>query len=411
MIGKGALTVDGPGPDLGRVREGLKVVVFEQTSEVLEQRLGFRVTEYGLRNVYKRIPDHPLLAGLEEDHLRDWRGEATILPPRLSYEIGEKGTPSVQWCGIEVTRAWRAGCRGNVASVLIEKPARGNFLPIVDGGYSLQYSPLMEYREGDGMVLFCQMDVTGRTEGDPAAEILTRNIIEYLAGWKPAARRKAVYVGGEDGEGHLRSIELPWERYEGEPIGAERLLIVAPGGGDEVDRYGEAIRQSVEAGGHVLAVGLDEKDAGAIMPLEVAMKRGEHIGVWFESAGIGSPLAGIGPADVHNRDPRELPLITGGATPVGNGVLAASEGANVVFCQLAPWAFRPLTQMNIKRTFRRVAVLFSRLLGNMGVTGSTPLLSRFASPVTSDESVGRWLDGLYLDEPEEWDDPYRFFRW
>ena len=23
----------------------------------------------------------------------------------------------------------------------------------------------------------------------------------------------------------------------------------------------------------------------------------------------------------------------------------------------------------------------------------------------------RWLDGLYLDVPEEWDDPYRFFRW
>jgi hypothetical protein len=24
---------------------------------------------------------------------------------------------------------------------------------------------------------------------------------------------------------------------------------------------------------------------------------------------------------------------------------------------------------------------------------------------------GRWLEGLYLDTPEEWDDPYRFFRW
>jgi len=24
---------------------------------------------------------------------------------------------------------------------------------------------------------------------------------------------------------------------------------------------------------------------------------------------------------------------------------------------------------------------------------------------------GRWSEGLYLDQPEEWDDPYRFFRW
>jgi hypothetical protein len=23
----------------------------------------------------------------------------------------------------------------------------------------------------------------------------------------------------------------------------------------------------------------------------------------------------------------------------------------------------------------------------------------------------RWLHGLYLDVTEEWDDPYRFFRW
>ncbi len=26
-------------------------------------------------------------------------------------------------------------------------------------------------------------------------------------------------------------------------------------------------------------------------------------------------------------------------------------------------------------------------------------------------SEGRWTKGLYLDQPEEWDDPYRFFRW
>jgi hypothetical protein len=33
-----------------------------------------------------------------------------------------------------------------------------------------------------------------------------------------------------------------------------------------------------------------------------------------------------------------------------------------------------------------------------------------AEPI-SDPTQGRWLEGLYLDVPEEWDDPYRFFRW
>jgi hypothetical protein len=67
--------------------------------------------------------------------------------------------------------------------------------------------------------------------------------------------------------------------------------------------------------------------------------------------------------------------------------------------------------MNVKRTFRRTAFLLSRLLGNMGVGGSTPLLGRFRSPVEAIGGEERWLVGLYLDTPEEWDDPYRFFRW
>ena len=180
--------MDGPGPDLSRVRDGLKVLVFEQTAEVLEKRLGFRIAEYGLRQVFPRVPDHPLLAGLKPENLRDWRGSATLLPPRLDYTTSQTfGGPAVQWCGIEVPRVWRCGNRGNVASVLIEKPARGDFLPILDGGYSLQYSPLLEYREGKGLVLFCQLDVTGRTEQDPAAETLARNLVRYVAGWKPPA--------------------------------------------------------------------------------------------------------------------------------------------------------------------------------------------------------------------------------
>src|SRR5262249_53912858 len=87
IVGKEALTADGPGPDVSRVRDGLKVIVFEQTAKALEQRFGFRVTEYGLRQVFPRVPDHPLLAGLDVNHLRDWRGAATILPPRLPYTL------------------------------------------------------------------------------------------------------------------------------------------------------------------------------------------------------------------------------------------------------------------------------------------------------------------------------------
>ncbi len=143
IIGKAALTPDGPAPNIMHVGDGLTVIVFEQTSKALEKRLGFRVQEYGLRQAFSRVPDHPYLADLAAGNLRDWRGTATVLPSRLSYEPSNKynGVPVVRWCGLPVPRLWRCGNRGNVASVLIEKPAIGDFLPIIDGGFSLQYSP------------------------------------------------------------------------------------------------------------------------------------------------------------------------------------------------------------------------------------------------------------------------------
>ena len=161
----------------------------------------------------------------------------------------------------------------------------------------------------------------------------------------------------------------------------------------------------------MLAVGLDEADANAFLPVPVRMKRAEHIATFFEPPGAQTPFAGIGPADVHNRDPRELPLVAGGASSLGDGILAQAENGHIVFCQHAPWRFDTKQPMNVKRTFRRAAYLLSRLLGNMGVGASTPVLSRFRSPVGAAGGEKRWLGGFYLDTPEEWDDPYRFFRW
>jgi beta-galactosidase/beta-glucuronidase len=411
IIGKGALTMDGQGPDISPVRDGLKVVVFEQTPEVLEKRLGFRVTEYGLRQVFRRVADHPLLEGITADHLRDWRGEATILPPRMKYERSRRydHAPSVRWCGLEVTRLWRCGNRGNVASVLIEKPHRGDFLPIVDGGFSLQYSPLMEYREGKGMILFCQMDVTGRTESDPAAAKLARNIIQHVADWKPKTGHKAAYIGDSPGINHLESAGITSVWNETDPLTADHVLIVGPGGARKLAGRAKAISDWLKRGGHLLAIGLDEREANVFLAEKVHTKRGEHISAFFESAGKDSMFAGIGSADVHNRDPRDLDLVSGGASIAGNGVLAKGKNSHVVFCQLVPWQF-DYTKQNTKRTYRRTSFLVSRLLANMGVRGSTPLLQRFGDPVVGTLEK-RWLKGLYLDSPEEWDDPYRFFRW
>src|SRR5208282_1262851 len=140
---------------------------------------------------------------------------------------------------------------------LIEKPGCGDFLPILDGGFSLQYSPLLEFRQGKGMILFCQMDVTGRSDADPAAQRLAANIVEYACAYKPPPSRKAQYIGDPAGLSYLQKAGLDVASATGENFPADAVLIVGPGGGAKLASHKSAVSQFLQGGGHLLAVGLD----------------------------------------------------------------------------------------------------------------------------------------------------------
>jgi hypothetical protein len=411
VIGKTALTTNAAAPDLRRVRDGLKVLVFEQSAAALEKRLGFRVVEYGLRQVFPRLAAHPLLDEISAAQWRDWRGDATLLPSRLRYTLRPRYGPTVEYCGLPVSQAWRCGNRGNVASVLLEKPARGDFLPLLDGGFAQQYSPLLEYHEGRGMVLFCQLDVTARSETEPVAELLTRRLVRYASSWKPAVRRTAVYAGEANGLKYLEASGVPVIPFAGLPPATNQLLIAGPGSMPSLAAEKKKLHEWLRAGGIMLALALDQEHADALLPLPVRLRPAEHIAASFEPFEAASTFAGIAPSELHNRDPRQLPLLNAspGVEILAQGVLGRAEGWPVVFCQLAPWQFDG-QQANLKRTRRHTAVLLARLLGNLGVRADTPLLERFSQPVNN-AGEKRWLDGLYLDPPGEWDNPYRFFRW
>jgi hypothetical protein len=260
------------------------------------------------------------------------------------------------------------------------------------------------------MVLFCQMDVTGRTESDPAATRLALNLFRYTAGWKPSPRRTALYAGDPAGRRYLEDVGAPAVLYGGGELLPDQALVAGPGSGRALAASAPAIEAWLKAGGRLLGIGLGQEDTDALLPFKVGMKKAEHISACFEAFAPGSPLAGISPAEVHDRDPRAISLVVSGADIVDDGVVATARDANVTFCQLAPWDYGDSKQLNLKRTRRRVSVLVARLMANLGVAGSTPLLERFHHPV-QDASETRWNSGLYLDQPEEWDDPYRFFRW
>jgi hypothetical protein len=49
------------------------------------------------------------------------------------------------------------------------------------------------------------------------------------------------------------------------------------------------------------------------------------------------------------------------------------------------WYFQSNEKQNLRRTYRRAAFAFTRLLANLGVRGETPLVARFATPVGGSE--------------------------
>jgi hypothetical protein len=270
----------------------------------------------------------------------------------------------------------------------------------------------MEYREGKGMVLFCQIDVTGRTEDEPAGQMLARNMLNYVSAWRPTPRREVVYVGEPAGRQHLESAGVSLTPYDKRKLSADQVLVVGPSGGQKLSGDAAVIADWLKKGGYLLAIGLDEQEANTFLPIKIRTKEQEHIAAYFEPFDFSSLAAGVGPADVHSREPRKIPLVSAGATIIGDGVLATAENLNIFFCQLAPWQFDRKQPQNVKRTFRRSSYLVSRLLANMGAAGSTSIPEYFHNPVdTSKTDEKRWLNGLYLDVPQEWDDPYRFFRW
>ena len=375
IIGRQALTVDGPAPDLARVRDGLKVLVLEQDHDTLVSRFGFRANIHGERKAFIRARNHPVLAGLGEVNLADWRGAATLVPPYLETPGVETSDPRWNWMGFINTRVWRCGNRGNVASVLIEKPPVGNFMPIVDCGFDLQYAPLLEYTEGNGRMIFCQLDVSARTSAEPAAQRLLVNLVGYLLGAQAAPSRPVFYAGGGEGAGVLASLGVDARPCDAAAPPADSVLVVGPGA-SEID----GLEDAVQRGLRVLCLGLGEGEMPIVLPEGLgAEKRAE---VSSRISDMTRPeYTALSDAELHWKTKPEIAALTG-VGEGGNSALAVIEKGQgrVVLCQAAPWMFDWANKTYLRTTHRRNVYLVSRLLHNLGAQASCPLLERAAKP-------------------------------
>ncbi len=383
---------------LSKLSEGLRVLVFEQRAEVLQNGLGFRVAERGSRQLFPRYA-HPATRAFDAECLRDWSGSATLVPPHLQeLPAAETHDPKWTWCGFENTRVWRCGSRGSVASVLIEKPARGDWRSLVDGEFDLQYAALLEHVAGRGRVIFCQLDVTGRTESEPVAERLVVNLLGYLDRAQPEVGRAAVCLG---------DASLALARDLGVapvPAGAAgRLLVVSPGAA-----VPEGLSGAVEQGLNVLCLGLSGAELKAWCPAPVEVARTNACFARIES--VPPELNGLCNADWawHGRlafDALAVPEGERKSASAALRVIRHGKGC-VVLWQVPPWLIDEKAKPYLRTSKRHANAMAARLLANLGARFDSRLCERF---LVAEEK--EWHTSYYLDTPEAGDDPYRYYRW
>jgi len=294
IIGREAVSETGPLPDLTPLlAKGRRVLVMEQDTAGLTKRLGFRTNDPSLRQVFARVPSHPVLAGLDNARLHDWRGAGTLLPHQYDLPAAELTDPTFDWLGFANTRVWKWGNTGTVASVVIEKPQIGDFTALLDGGFDLQYSPLLLQRVGGGEILYCQLDLSGRDGRDPGADRLWSNLLAWVSqpATAPAAQPARYYGDAEVG------LQLGRFGIAVSTAGAPRsnqLLIVGPGGGSQA----QGVAQAVQAGATCLVVKQSADDLKGWLPFEVTTRteartvspcpRGRPSPAWDRAISIGA---------------------------------------------------------------------------------------------------------------------------
>jgi Glycosyl hydrolases family 2 len=155
-----------------KVKEGLKVVVFEQACSNI---LGLKAYENSPRRTFISASGHPVLKGINAPDIWHWSGASDIIE---AYPVPKKiPTAAGGWFP---ERFWKWGNGNNVATYVIQKPMFGAFRALIDCGFDLMDTPLLESCIGKGRFIFCQMDVTNRYAIDPAATQLVDNIFAYM---------------------------------------------------------------------------------------------------------------------------------------------------------------------------------------------------------------------------------------
>jgi beta-galactosidase len=396
IVGRGALADE---PALAAnidqfARSGGRVIVLSQPPEFMRKQLGLRVGWRSQRNAFPVDADHPVLAGLDSEDLRDWRGASTLVKPYPTTEelTGPDQPPSkttYPYAG------WRWGNRGALSTAAIEVPHRAGWRPLLVTDFDLAYSPLLELNLGSGRITWCQLDLEDYT-ADPAAMRLASQLVSHAATAPLAPRRQTVLMGDEQDVAFLNTVGVEAAKVENVP-NPDHLLVV--GRSTKPDEDG--LRKFLSTGGRVLFLPRAAADpvlgVGFVQEKAADLKAPE-VADWVETAGLTT-------ADLRWRAATDAWLVGPGAEATAGGQIArlkVGEGM-AVFTQVDPDRFEADTKTYFRKTRWRQTRTISQLLANLGASFATdtrplrPELPPAAAPELS--MAGEWRARLLQSLP------------
>lgn len=416
LIGRGALTSGRslPGNLEAYVRRGGRVVIFGQQSEWYSKTLGLRIAPYLTRQVFPLVNGHAYLGELDRQDFENWRG-----PSLLIKELTQDQE-------IEAARLYgaRAGSRGTVASVPMEKPHYGSMRPLLETEFDLAYAPLLEMEYGKGRIILCTLDLEDHAVTDPAAERAFFRLIDYaLKSYIPPKSQRTLYFGGSTDAEHLNSMGVIFET-----VGTSEATTQSLSGTNAADvvilgRDGnispETMARFLAKGGRLLFLPRDERNGTGYQPKlkTTTLPAIPTVPTWNVCRGLSvSDLRRR--ANVEAAVLTEIPPIRSGTavakTYIGAdgqlGLLKLGKGA-AVFCQIAPNTLDTDQKTYLRLTRWRQTRAVSQLLANLGVgfKQDEACLKAIQSG-SATNSLNLYHPDYRSDYPLG-DSPYRYYFW
>ena len=344
-----------PGSVRDFVSQGGRVVIFSQDPEWLREAMGFRVARHVTRRVFI-VPSqmrHPIVEGLDNFDLKDWRGEGTLVP-KFWGGIDEYPNSDPPF-------GWHWGNRGSVTSAAIEKPHRSGWTPILECEFDLSYTPLMELHYGNGLAIWCTLDLEGRTDNEPIAFELTKRILLYAQTAKVKPRAATFYIGDSEGEKLLKFLGVKFQRVNQIPS-TPALVIV--GEGASIDE--RTLRDFLNEGGRVFLLPRSKSDLPFGFKTEVKSFGGAlEVPNWEECIGLSL-------SDLRLRTDIEAPVfVSAREGEIGaNGLLGRVKiGKGVaILVSLTPEMLRTKERTYLRLSSWRLTRTLCQLLANLGAS-------------------------------------------